>query len=137
VRPPIALLSAEWWQSFLHGNADALVASNDAQCAFDLIAAKLGKEAQSLGINGSIGANELRKKIYAEFGADLALHTMQALWLEASSNGEQPGAPITQDMPETVASFFAPEDPIPPWRVESVEDRLEREQRASWGGWCG
>jgi len=38
---------------------------------------------------------------------------------------------------ETVAKFFGPEDPTPPWRWESVEDRCEREARTNFGGWCG
>jgi len=79
----------------------------------------------------------LRKRIYAEFGADLALHAMQALWLEATSNGEQLSSVTVPDMPETVARFFAPEDSTPSWRRESDEDRLEPEGRAGWGGWCG
>jgi hypothetical protein len=136
-RTPLPLLSSDWWQSFLHGNSDALIASEDAQVALDLIADKLGKAAGTLDINGSIRSRELRKKVYAEFGADLALHTMQGLWLEASAKGEEPKAPTGAEMPETVARFFAPEDPIPPWRRESDEDRLEREARASFGGWAG
>jgi len=40
-------------------------------------------------------------------------------------------------MPETVAKFFDPEEPVPPWRLESVEASAERRLRESFGGWCG
>jgi hypothetical protein len=136
-RPSLPLLSADWWQSFLHGNADALLARVDVQRALDLIANKLGKEADQPDTNGSIRSSQLRKMIYARFGADLALYTMEALWREASAGGEQSNTATAQDMPEPVARFFAPESPTPPWRWESVEDRLERERRAGFGGWCG
>jgi hypothetical protein len=136
-RPSLPLLSADWWQGFLHGNADALVGDKDAQRAVALIADQLGRETGPLDINGSIRARELRKKIYAEFGADLALYTMQALRLQASSNGEKPNATTVTDMSETVAKFFEAEDPVRSWRRESDQARLEREGRTSWGGWCG
>jgi hypothetical protein len=138
-RPSLPLLSADWWQSFLHGNADALVASKDAQRVFDLIAARLGREVSQLNANGSIRSCEFRRRIYAEFGADLALHTMQGLWMEASPNGDQPKAPTEIEMPETIAKFFDREESpyIPPHRRESDQARLEREARASFGGWCG
>ena len=71
---------------------DALLGRKDALRACDLIADKLGKEAGQLDINGSIRSSELRKKLYEKFGANLALYTMQALWREASSNGEHPSA---------------------------------------------
>ncbi len=51
--------------------------------ALDLIANKLGKEIGQSEIGGNIRAGQLRKMVYATFGADLALHTIQALWLEA------------------------------------------------------
>ena len=104
-RPPLPVLSADWWQSFLYGNADALLDSKDAQRALELIAGKLGKEAGQLGINGNIRSSELRKKLYATFGADLVLYTMQVLWLEASSNGEPLTMPTVPPMPEAVARF--------------------------------
>jgi hypothetical protein len=139
VPPPLGLLSAAWWQSFLNGNADALLARVDAQGALDLIAAKLGREVSQLDANGSIRSCEFRRRIYAEFGADLALHTMQGLWMEASANGDQPKAPTEIEMPETVAKFFEREESpyIPAHRRESDQARLEREGRASFGGWCG
>ena len=136
-QPPVPLLSSDWWRNFLHGNADALFGREDAQSAVDLIADKLGKQSERLEIAGTIRSSQLRKKIYAEFGADLALYTMQALWLEASANGEQLSMPTAPDMSETVARFFEPEDPIEPWRRESDQDRLEREQRSARGAWCG
>ena len=45
VRPPLPPLPAHWWQSFLHGSADALISCKGALRAFDLIADKLGKAA--------------------------------------------------------------------------------------------
>jgi len=125
-RPGKPLLPASWWQCFLHGNSDALLGAKEAQHAVDLITDKLGKEAGQLEINGPIRSCELRKKIYAEFGADLALHTMQGLWLEASSGGGQPNTLRVPDMPETVAKFLGPDEPAPPWRLESVEASKER-----------
>ena len=136
-RPALPLLPATWWQTFLYGSSDALFGREDAQGAVDLIADKLGKQSERLEIEGTIRSSQLRKKIYAEFGADLALYTMQALWLEASANGEQLSMPTAPDMSETVARFFEPEDPIEPWRRESDQDRLEREQRSARGAWCG
>ena len=121
VRPSLSGLSADWWKGFLYGNSDALLGAKDAQGAVGLIAAKLGKEAGQLDINGSIRSSELRKKLYEKFGADLALYTMQALWLEASSNGELSSVPAAPEMSETVAKFFDPEEPVPPWRLESAK----------------
>ena len=137
MRPSLPLLSAQWWQGFLHGNADAVLGGKDARRPLELVAAKLGREFRRLDINGSIRSCELRKKVYAEFGADLALYTMQALWLEASSNGEQLSTPTVPKMPEAVAKFYEPGEPNPPWRMESVEDSAERRSRESFGGWCG
>jgi hypothetical protein len=69
VRPFVPVLSADWWRNFLHGNAEALVAGEDAQRALELIANRLRREAGQLDINGSIRSSELRKKIYAKFGS--------------------------------------------------------------------
>jgi hypothetical protein len=80
---------------------------------------------------------ELRKMIYTEFGADLALHTMHELWRQASTNGELPNAPSVRETPENVVKFFEPEDPVPPWRLESDEARSERERLTDLGSWCG
>jgi len=77
VRPPLPVLSVDWWQGFLHGNADALLGGKDALRAFDLIADKLGKDAGQLDINGSIRSCELRKRIYAEFGASPSLRSRE------------------------------------------------------------
>jgi hypothetical protein len=137
LRPVLPLLPAAWWQSFLHGSSEVLVGGEDAQRALDLIAYKLGKQLKRLEIEGTIRSSQLRKKLYAEFGADLALCTMQALWLEASSNGELPSVPTAPEMSETLAKFFAPDEPAPPWRLESVGDSAERRLRESIGGWCG
>jgi hypothetical protein len=42
------------------------------------------------------------------------------------------------DMPANVRRFFQAEEPIvSPRQLESVPDRLEREVRASFGGWAG
>jgi hypothetical protein len=41
-------------------------------------------------------------------------------------------------MPANVRRFFQAEDPtVPPKQLESDQDRLEREARASFGGWVG
>lgn len=135
--PPIPNLPSAWWQSFLYGNPDALLVGDDARRAFALISNKLGKEIGQPDIGGSIRSSELRKKLYARFGADLALHTMQVLWLEAASNGEQASAPVVANMSEPVAKFFEHEDPAPFHRRESNEERGERELRSSLGGWPG
>jgi len=136
-RPSLPLLSADWWQGFLHGNADALLARVDVQRALDLIANKLGKEADQPDTNGSIRSSQLRKMIYTRFGADLALYTMEALWREASANGEQSNTATAQEMPETVAKFFEAEAPVRSWRWESLETRAEREWRSSLGAGVG
>ena len=102
-----------------------------------LIASRLGKEVGQLELGTSVRSSELCKLIYTKFGADLALHTMQSLCIEAASNGEPPSAPTVPAMSETVAQFFELEDPVPPWRVESDQDRAERSSRESFGGWCG
>jgi hypothetical protein len=39
-------------------------------------------------------------------------------------------------MPPNVRRFFEDEDPAPYRQPESGQDRLEREARASFGGWC-
>lgn len=132
----LPLLSSQWWQSFLHGNADALLAREDAKRALDLMANRIGKEAGQLDVGASIRVSELRKTLYAKFRADLALYTMQSLWPEAA-NTQQPGTPVASDMPETVAKFFEPEEEPPPWRWESAEDRAERQLREGIGGWSG
>jgi hypothetical protein len=62
---------------------------------------------------------------------------MQALWLEASVNDEQPSKPAVPEVPESVAQFFEREDPVPPHRRESVGEREQRLLRESFGGWCG
>ena len=46
-------------------------------------------------------------------------------------------AVAVQEMPAKVRRFFEPEDPAPPWRVESVEDRAERERLTDLGSWAG
>jgi len=136
-RPPLPSVPADWWRGFLYGNVDALLGAKEARCAVDLVADRLGKEAGQLDINGSIRSRELRQKFYAEFGADLALRTMQALWVEASSNGELPSVVTAPEMSERIAKFFDPEEPVPPWRLESTQDSAERHLRESMGGWCG
>ena len=134
--PALPGLPAQWWQSFLYGSSDALLARVDALRALALVADTLGKDSD-LEISGDIRSGELRKMMYAKFGPDLALHTMQALWLEAAANGEQPSVPAVPNTPEAVAKFFEPEAAVPPHRRESVEDREERQWRASLGGWPG
>jgi hypothetical protein len=79
----------------------------------DLIANRLGKEIGRSEIDGNIRAGQLRKMVYTKFGADLALHTMQALWLEAASDDEQPSVPAVPNMPDSVAQFFEHEDAVP------------------------
>ena len=51
------------------------------------------------------------------------------------SEAERFAAAIDQ-MPLRVRAFFERDDPIPPWRWESAEDRAERLSRESFGGWC-
>ncbi len=47
-------------------------------------------------------------------------------------------AAAVPDMPANVRRFFQADDPfLPPRQLESAQDRLEREQRASFGGWPG
>ena len=47
-------------------------------------------------------------------------------------------AAAVADMPATVRKFFQAEEPLVSGRQsESVQDRLEREARASFGGWSG
>jgi hypothetical protein len=41
------------------------------------------------------------------------------------------------EMPANVRRFFEHEDPAPYRQSESGQDRLEREARSSFGGWCG
>jgi hypothetical protein len=41
------------------------------------------------------------------------------------------------EMPANVRRFFEPEDPVPPQRWESAEDRAQRERLTDLGGWCG
>jgi hypothetical protein len=42
------------------------------------------------------------------------------------------------EMPPKVRAFFEHEEPVISSRqLESDQDRLEREERASFGGWCG
>jgi len=36
-----------------------------------------------------------------------------------------------------VRAFFEREDPVPPLRIESNEERIERRLWESFGGWCG
>jgi hypothetical protein len=40
-------------------------------------------------------------------------------------------------MSETIAKFFEREEPVPPCRLESNEDRSERESLTDLGGWAG
>jgi hypothetical protein len=136
-RPVLPLLSAEWWQSFLCGNPDGLLENEDVLHALDLIANRLGKEIGQSEIGGNIRAGQLRKMLYAKFGTDLALRTMQALWLAATSDGEQFPMSTVPDTPETVAQFFEHEDAVPLHRWESDKDSAERRLRESFGGWCG
>jgi hypothetical protein len=136
VQEPPAL-PAQWWQSFLCGNPDALLENEDVLRALDLIANRLGKEIGQSEIGGNIRAGQLRKTVYTKFGADLALHTMQALWLEAASDDEQLPMSTVSDTPETVARFFEHEDAVPLHRWESDKDSAERRLRESFGGWCG
>ena len=133
----LPLLPTQWWQSFLYGNSDGLLSGGDATRAVDLIADRLGKEVGQLELGASVRSSELRKMIYARFGADLALHTMHELWRGASTNGESLSAPQVPETPENVAKFFEPEDPDSPWRWESAESRVERERLADLGGWAG
>jgi hypothetical protein len=121
----------------LYGNSDGLLSGGDATRAVCLIADRLGDEVGQLELGASIRSGELRKMIYAKFGADLALHAMHELWRGASTNGESPSAPQVLETPENVAKFFEPEDAIPSWRRESNADRAERERLTDLGCWAG
>jgi len=46
-------------------------------------------------------------------------------------------AAAVSDMPANVRRFFQAEEPAPYRQLESAQDRLEREARSSFGGWCG
>ena len=47
-------------------------------------------------------------------------------------------AAAVPEMPANVRRFFQAEEPfVSPRRSESAQDRLEREARASFGGWAG
>ena len=47
-------------------------------------------------------------------------------------------AAAVETMPANVRRFFQAEESIvSPRQLESAQDRLEREVRASFGGWCG
>jgi hypothetical protein len=59
---------------------------------------------------------------------------------ESRLNSEQEAqcfAAAVVDMPANVRRFFEHEDPAPYREAESGQERLEREARASSGGWCG
>jgi hypothetical protein len=121
----------------LYGSPDALLENEDVLRALDLIANRLGKEIGQSEIDGSIRASQLRKMVYTKFGADLALHAMQALWLEAASDDERPSVPAVPNMPDSVTQFFEHEDAVPAHRWESAEARVQRERLANLGGWPG
>jgi hypothetical protein len=60
------------------------------------------------------------------------------LWQAAAAGSAREEAwYLRPEMSEAVAKFFEPEDPVPPHRRESFEDRAERRLRESFGGWCG
>jgi hypothetical protein len=133
----LPLLPIQWWQGFLYGNSDGLLSGRDATRAVCLIADRLGKEVGQLELGASIRAGELRKIIYAKFGADLALHTMHELWRQAATNGELSNATSVPETSGNVIKFFEAEDPTLARRRESVEERAERERLTDLGGWAG
>jgi len=45
-------------------------------------------------------------------------------------------AAALETMPPNVRRFFEHQDPAPYRQPESAQDRLEREARVSFGGWC-
>jgi hypothetical protein len=72
----------------------------------------------------------------------------EATGLSQSANGKLPDvgnltdaerfAAAVEAMPANMRRFFQAEEPIvSPQQRESDQDRLEREARASFGGWCG
>ena len=47
-------------------------------------------------------------------------------------------AAVVPGMPPKVRQFFEQhKDPVPPWRLESTETRVERERLTDLGGWAG
>ena len=46
-------------------------------------------------------------------------------------------AAVVEMMPPDVRRFFEHEDSAPYRQAESGQERVEREARASFGGWCG
>jgi hypothetical protein len=46
-------------------------------------------------------------------------------------------AAAVESMPPNVRRFFEHEDPAPYRQLESAQERIEREARSSFGGWCG
>jgi tRNA/tmRNA/rRNA uracil-C5-methylase (TrmA/RlmC/RlmD family) len=71
----------------------------------------------------------------------------EATGLSQSANGKLPDvsnltdaerfAAAVEMMPPNVRRLFEHEDPAPYREAESGQERLEREARASFGGWCG
>jgi hypothetical protein len=74
-----------------------------------------------------------REAEFAAAGAPLPLPPTPATLSEAECF-----AAAVATMPANVRRFFQAEDPaVSPRQSESAQDRLERETRASFGGWCG
>jgi hypothetical protein len=46
-------------------------------------------------------------------------------------------AAAIEEMPGDVRRFFEREEPVPPHRWESDEERAQRERLTDLGGWCG
>jgi hypothetical protein len=46
-------------------------------------------------------------------------------------------AAAVSEMPANIRRLFEPEEELPPWRIESADDRAERLRREAIGGWCG
>jgi len=56
----------------------------------------------------------------------------------ATVSEAEPFAAAVETMPANVQRFFQSEEPVVwPRQAESAQDRLEREARGSFGGWCG
>jgi hypothetical protein len=69
--------------------------------------------------------------------AELEAATSAQSRLSSEQEAERFAAAVP-DMPANVRRFFQAEEPIvSPRQSESAQDRLEREARVSFGGWCG
>jgi hypothetical protein len=134
--PPTQLLQSGFWQALLFGNPDSLFSSFDATQALHLVAEKLGVPIDPGETTNSLRGGELRKQLRSRFGQAEAEGAMNKLWR---------AAPLTDGcpLPNLEDSDRSP-GPLPGGRAQPRwvrdlhdPDRLELEERASFGGWGG